>query len=505
MSQEPVTHLNRFLDLILATETLEEVFSGFIIANKANEELKILRFEEEMKNLIKSLGSHENIEIAIREYVSRTASIASESKIMTLLSLLEFAVKNNLLPARLVCELILTSDKLQYENEAFWCCSFALINKIIGSADYKGVRDLVKIMLDKVNTIPANSNVSILSQLNAMYKVFQHVFDRNACLLPAYLVLDEIQKKMYPKGHWPHWKFAKLLSSFVDSFKPTAQMVSIAGRSKLLPIVNYSSTIGNAWKLDPLSAKFQTRCLLPYNKELMEPQTYLLRYVLEQPYSKDMVCTMLGLNNKQKQRCPILEEQLVELIFTAMERSENESEGGDVTEQVANQTLFFWQHLSSLLIYFVLFHHASFPHMVLDLHDKLATKSLRKGRDHLMWVLLQFISGAIQKNSLVDFLPIMKLHDLLYPEKEPLPVPDVNKPSCTHAMAISSIWIHLMKKAELEPVKLQRPLPVSLKLHVEFLQQNLLNTNNLQSTFSTDYRISLLCNACMYVKSIYYI
>lgn len=41
-----------------------------------------------------------------------------------------------------------------------------------------------------------------------------------------------------------------------------------------------------------------------------------------------------------------------------------------------------------------------------------------KGRDHLMWVLLQFISGSIQKNALADFLPVMKLFDLLYPEKE---------------------------------------------------------------------------------------
>lgn len=35
-----------------------------------------------------------------------------------------------------------------------------------------------------------------------------------------------------------------------------------------------------------------------------------------------------------------------------------------------------------------------------------------------MWVLLQFISGSIQKNALADFLPVMKLFDLLYPEKE---------------------------------------------------------------------------------------
>ena len=34
------------------------------------------------------------------------------------------------------------------------------------------------------------------------------------------------------------------------------------------------------------------------NQELYEAQTRLLRYVLEQPYSRDMVCNMLGLNKQ---------------------------------------------------------------------------------------------------------------------------------------------------------------------------------------------------------------
>lgn len=37
-------------------------------------------------------------------------------------------------------------------------------------------------------------------------------------------------------------------------------------------------------------------------QELFEPQTGLLRYVLEQPYSREMVCNMLGLN-KQVRFC----------------------------------------------------------------------------------------------------------------------------------------------------------------------------------------------------------
>lgn len=198
---------------------------------------------------------------------------------------------------------------------------------------------------------------------------------------------------------------------------------------------------------------------------------------------------MLGLNNKEKQRCLILEEQIVELILVAMEKSENEGE-----DEGQSSTLSLWQLIASHLIHFILFNHISFPHVVQNLTEKLSSKSLRRGREHLMWVWLQIISGSIQKYSLSDFLPLLKLYDLLYPEKDPLPVPDITKPSCIHAMAPASIWLHLMKKAETDPQKLQRPIPQALKAHVEYLQSNLM-ANGLAGSLGKDYKVALLCNA----------
>ncbi|TMW42755.1 hypothetical protein DOY81_012160, partial [Sarcophaga bullata] len=137
---------------------------------------------------------------------------------------------------------------------------------------------------------------------------------------------------------------------------------------------------------------------------------------------------------QQKQRCNTLEDQLVNLILSAMEMTEsNENTAGsnfNVCEEQITQNEWMWLHLSSQLIYFVLFHFVSFTHIVLALYDKLSKKELRKGRDQLMWILLQFISGSIQKNPIANFLPMFKLFDLLYPEKEPLPLPDCNK-SCS--------------------------------------------------------------------------
>ena len=70
--------------------------------------------------------------------------------------------------------------------------------------------------------------------------------------------------------------------------------------------------------------------------------------------------------SQQKQRCPALEELLVDLIVVAMERSEeNEASMSETSCQL------LWHHLSSHLIFFVLFQFASFPHMVLSLYTKV--------------------------------------------------------------------------------------------------------------------------------------
>ncbi|KAI1240951.1 hypothetical protein IHE44_0009403 [Lamprotornis superbus] len=345
---------------------------------------------------------------------------------------------NSVSSGLMVCESLINSDTLEWERTQLWALTFKLIRKIIGGVDYKGVRDLLKVILEKILTIPNTVSSAVVQQLLAAREVVAYILERNACLLPAYFAVTEI-RKLYPEGKLPHW---------------------LLGRCSLLPVVNNSGAMCNSWKLDPTTLRFPLKGLLPYDKDLFEPQTALLRYVLEQPYSRDMVCNMLGLNKQHKQRCPVLEDQLVDLVVYAMERSETEEKFDD-----GGTSQLLWQHLSSQLIFFVLFQFASFPHMVLSLHQKLAGRGLIKGRDHLMWVLLQFISGSIQKNALADFLPVMKLFDLLYPEKEYIPVPDINKPQSTHAFAMTCIWIHLNRKAHSDNSKLQIPIPHSLKLH----------------------------------------
>ncbi|XP_071393603.1 mediator of RNA polymerase II transcription subunit 23 isoform X6 [Centroberyx affinis] len=393
------TQLQSIFEDVVKTEMIEEAFAGMFMDTPEDERTKLISCLGAFRQYWGTLPQ-ESHDQCVQWIVRFIHSQHSPKRISFLYDCLAMAVETSLLPPRMVCVALISSDSLEWERTQLWALTFRLIRKIIGGVDYKGVRDLLKAVLDKIQTIPTTVSSAVVQQLLAAREVVEYILDRNACLLPAYFAITEI-RKLYPEGQLSHWLLGSLISDFVDSFRPTARINSICGRCSLLPVVNNSGAICNSWKLDPTTLRFPLRGMLPFDK------------------------------------------------------------------------------------------FASFPHMVLSLHQKLAGRGLIKGRDHLMWVLLQFISGSIQKNALADFLPVMKLFDLLYPEKECIPVPDINKPQSTHSFAMTCIWIHLNRKAQNDNSKLQIPIPHSLKLHHEFLQQSLRN----KTLGMSDYKIALLCNA----------
>ncbi|KAL8625637.1 hypothetical protein ACOMHN_043912 [Nucella lapillus] len=802
MSQKTVEQrVQDVLDEILRNHAMEEAFCPAVDHSSPlmafNKQLNI----NKIKNLCVKLAeeSKDSVDIALKAFVGHIYRAKSDGRIGILCDTLVSLVESNTIPPKSICDVLLAHEHLDVDHPLHWNATFRTIRKIIGGVDYKGVRDMLKIFLEKCQAIDKmeSRTISFLPQLKIITETISYVIDRNACLMPAYFAIYELLKVFPTSRKWPHW-LGKTLDGLVTSFRPSAQMVSIAGRSSLLPVVGHSMAVSNVWRLNSSTLSFQLSGPLPYDAELLEPQHGLLRYVLEQTYSRELVCTMLGLNkqglveetysrelvctmlglnkqvrlrlsgvgvgggslercgvgegslercgvgegsvercgvgeglvercgggrgfsgavwggrgfggavwggkgfggavwggrgfsggdllprtglhhagpqqageastercwggrwfvgavwggrgffgavgggrgfggavwggrgfggavwggrgfgercgvgegsvercgvgeasvercgmgeglveqtysrelvctmlglnkqglveqtysrklvctmlglNKQvrlrwsgvgvgggsvercgvegglieqcgvggclveqtysrelvctmlglikqaKLRCEALETQLVDLVVTALERCETEVDvgavgggGGMGVGEEVNPSQLHWQHLSSQLIFFVLFQFASFSHMVNALYEKLKGKRLRKGRDHLMWVLLQFISGSIQKNPITDFLPVLKLYDLLYDDKEVIPVPDITKASATHALASTCIWIHLNKKAEND--KLSRPIPYGLREHQEFLKQTL----TVKTTISTnDYKIALLCNA----------
>ncbi|XP_014226928.1 mediator of RNA polymerase II transcription subunit 23-like [Trichogramma pretiosum] len=478
------------LNQILHVEAIEETFSCVIVHNPSHEKEKIKKWQMELSMALKGLSSEQQ-ESMVKKFLGVAANITNYRKMQLITNLLEHLVMTNLLPARLVCECILSCDKLDYHNKEFWIVSFTLIRRIIGGVDYKGVREVMKTCKVKAHTLPSVIDSSTQPQMKVLENLIEYIFDRNACLLPSYLIVNELLKYMETQD-WPHW-LAKLISNFIESFRNVVQIVTVIGHTKMLPIVQhagYSDHLISQWLLDHNTLQFSLKGALPYDQELLKPQTNLLKYVLEQPYSRDFTCCMLRLQKLQNSRCTALEEQLVDLMIRSMEKVENETPTEAADEK--SPTYWTWIHMFSQLIHYVVFKFAYLPSLVLSIHDKLSGREWKKSRDHLMWVFLQIISGTVSRAPLATFFPILKLYDLLYPEKEPIPVPDLKNPKCTHQMAPICIWMHLMKKAQ-DSTSSLRPIPYNLKLHHEFIQHAASQITTL--SIDTDYTIPLLCNA----------
>ncbi|KAK6167600.1 hypothetical protein SNE40_021588 [Patella caerulea] len=470
---------------------MEESFSNDVLHPSLTKKEKIEAEAKKIKAVLQSFApeSHDQV---LQTFVKCLFQQQNKSRLYFLCNVLESLVENNTISAKPVSDHLLAYEGLTFKDQLHWRATFNTLRNIVGGVHYKEARDLLKIVLEKCQekegcNTSAGDHATALIQIDESLKVIEYILDRNACLLPGYFAVNEITKVCGGTTAWPHWGLGKLLSDYINSFNFAAQMVSICGRSRLLPVVGHSVSTNNVWRLNTNTLSFMLNGPLPYEKDLTDPQTGLMRYVLQQPYSREMASNMLGLNKQTKQRCEALENQLVDQVVMAIEKCEesNSQDGNGENAQL------LWQHLSSQLIYFVLFQFASFPHMVTSLYEKLNGKNLKKGRDHLMWVLLQFISGSIQKNSLADFLPVMKLYDLLYSDSEVIPIPDVNSAHCTHAFAGTCIWIHINKKAQGDHVKLHRPIPFALNDHMEFLRQTL----QLKNLMLNDFKVALLCNA----------
>lgn len=335
--------------------------------------------------------------MVLLQYLQQASNCHNLEQLRVLMEALKNLVDNQNVPARLLCDRVLLNDKLTFDNKNFWIESFKLIKKVMPSVDYKGVREILKSCREKAFTFPDKIKISDMPQIMILEDTIQHIFDRNNCLLPAYFVANEILKSSQT-----HWKIKRLVTDFIEDFRKTAQMVSIIGRNHMLPVIEpfgYADHMMNSWKLDHDTLNFNFKGILPYEPELLKPQKQLFRYVIEQPYSREMILSMLSLPKQTKQRCNALEGILVELILTAME---NTVEVEDTSEEMS-PTDPIWLHISTQLIYFVLFQYVNFQFLVNYLHEKLAKSGLRRGRDQLMWVLLQFISGSIQKNPVSFF------------------------------------------------------------------------------------------------------
>lgn len=509
--------LNEVFESALKTDVIVNVFAGYVKLTPEHHETRLRACLSRFQELCSAAPS-ENLQECVAGIVSFFHKQQQLRSISFVADMIKTCLKDVILPARPVLECLIHHEMLKHTRGVHWCKTFEILREYIHLIDYKGCRDILHFVFLKLKNIPTAAWTSLKDEVASVVDVVEYLLDPEVCLLPGYLAVNELRQYIAEDQPTGHWSLSQKISEFADRFRATATMVTTTGRSNLLPVVYHSlPPLTSTWKLEHETLRFTLKGQLPYDKNLYQKQTKLLRYILEQPYSRDMVCHVLNLQKQQKQRCDALEMELVDLVISTME-STNDDDSLDEDDDATQTSHLQWQHLSSQVIYFVLFQFAVFPRMVETLYEKLAMNNVKSGRDHLMWVLLQFISGSIQKNPLSDFLPVIKLVNLLYSERQPLPVPDIMESSSTHKFAPICILMHLNRKAQNDTqdggttqgsqassqsttsnsstndsTTFQHcPIPVSLQTHHEYLQQ-CLQTRNMNLK---DYNIALICNAC---------
>lgn len=463
--------VQKYIESALKSEVLEDSFMPFVLPNEDATKNNHPGCPG-MKRILLTISTNSEPDKIIKHYVNLMAQVKSPAKFDGLFDLLRLLVQQHPNLGKAICEALLSCDKLDYRNQNSWMRSFSLISDILPGVDYKGVRDILKYVLEIIYSMPERFDVAIIPQLDTLYATFSMILDREACLLPAYLSLDELQKKI-TQGNAPVWKFAELFYHFIESFRPTAQIFSIINRPDLLPVVGCSTCQGNpSWRLDPISAKFQLKGLLPYKDKLKEPQVCQVRYLLEQSYSREMICNTLALSSKpnQQNRCSELIEQIAVTLIQAMEKSESNIESYNQLCANTSEHLYQWGHLSNNILFYIVYNQAtiSFNQLIDSLYEKIRTRNLKRGSEHLMWALLQYITGST-KSSLSEFVSIVKLFDVLYTSRKPIPLPPETSPLFAHGLAAASIWWQLVKRAELDQMKFLKPLPTAIQHHYEYI------------------------------------
>ena len=516
--------ISNFIDDVLKVEAVEEAFNFYIIHRPHLEAAKEDTRCQEWFSILNE--SHDQNDQALKFFINSAANPARNykfnKKIMDdpLIQLLELSVTKKVVDARKVCDALLNSEHLKAERADFWLATFQLVRKIIGGVDYKGVREIMKNSIEKIKPIVAEKSPALEPQIEVVRQLLAYIFDRNAALLPGYFIVNEILKSFPENPLGPNWTISSMMADFLNSFRPTAQMVSSTLKHRMRPIAEQSGKAYqiSSWKIDPSTLKFLLirtityDKILPYSKELVQPQKEMLIYLLRQLSSKELVNSVLGVQKPRKdpatgvsppQRYPLLEEQLVTLFYQAMEEAEESLK--DNSELDPNLSLLWW-NLSSELIFFLLYQFVTFPTFVDAIHEKLKTqiskkKPMKEGRDFLMWALLQFISGSIAKNTSTDFIPVLKLFSL-YDEKYPLPVPKGK--SASRKLSAAAIYVHLSRKMATQSGENSKDLtlnqfgftlPIALKEHYDYLRSLSKNEDfDVTQSLKEDYKVPLLCN-----------
>eukprot|EP00118_Oscarella_pearsei_P007886 m.39613 g.39613 ORF g.39613 m.39613 type:complete len:1383 (+) comp32771_c0_seq5:3-4151(+) len=457
--------VKRILAELLDSSPLERVLGNILLPLRSQESLEA-RAMSDIKALLTRIPPE-----SYREVLSLVFDYAVSQKnvqrLIFLLGLLVRLAENSVFPHQFVFDLLI--DRLDFSEPVAWMETFGILLTNIKKTDYRACRELLVRVLSKVSTCPVSIPRDKIALIKAAKSFVSQLLNRDEGLLPGYSAYSAIAKR-FPEGSPTHWIFEDMWESFRDSFQLLADLVTVPGRSLLRPVVGFSPQVGIIWRVDSSSLQFLRKStnVLVFNKEESQAQSGLLNHALSQPSSRELVCLILNLSRQNRQRCAQLEDALTQLIFQGLKYSEEDPE--------LPRVVFLWNHLCSQMVFFALFQFASLSNLLRNLADKLSGFRFffKKGRDWLMWLLLQVISPSIQKLEMSDCECIFCIFETLYSNEEAvLPIPDFSGPHCVISMAAACIWNHLhFKFKSMGKLPSLPALPACLKQQTEFFSRD---------------------------------
>ncbi|MFH4975626.1 hypothetical protein AB6A40_002335 [Gnathostoma spinigerum] len=358
--------------------------------------------------------------------------------------------------------------------------------------DYKGLRNILKLLVvDRMQEIPAALTYHHRHMLLPVENMLLTLIDRRLNLLPCLFSITELNRVSNNTRAFLLPRVAKKFNEMFISFRPLTEMVTVIGRPWLYPIAAHVSFSASAssWKLEVATTRLHQRAHLPYKSELFAPQSHLLYTLLRQPRGKDTLSYVM----RQNSNAPAQRLQCDELLHMIILEAMSEMEKTDTrTDDPANQ--YQWMNITQTVTFSLLHGTASFSRLLKILYESLLETVYKKGRDELMWVLLQYVAVYIARVSNEDMQRISDIYNLLYSDEQTWSGADTDPMLFVRFFVPAAIWIHFYKKLGTNTDVLPKPSECLLR-QMKFLQERTESNETIQNVADHNAILAAVANA----------
>ncbi|CAH8629453.1 unnamed protein product [Schistosoma intercalatum] len=411
MIHDPVIAIDRFINELTVSVMLEESLGGMIL----DEGMSLIDMDVIRSQRLWSEVLHQKTRFrALDCLMSRLANIKHERIVMRILWSIDFAIEKTMFSPREIAHSLVCSEHLRVESPILFRCIFKLLLKLIFFLDYKSNREVFNKSIEKSSQFTEKMfcDRTLFYTIDPSLELIQLLLCREICLMPAYFAMHELIRNFSSEfGDAPQFIQTEF-NNFMDSFKRPARLLYSRVYHAMTPFCGITSLSAPNYRLDSSNLVLTSiKGAMRYPEFLTSSQLPLLCTVLGQLRSFELTTGMLDpASGKVKTRSVGLELALVELIVQVMELLEC------TNDETWNRTIF--EHLISVMITFMLNSTVRFNEIVVKLNSKLEGRAWTKSSHYVMWFVLNATSGFIGKNMLTDFVPCLRLFDILFPEAE---------------------------------------------------------------------------------------